>query len=89
MTFLHICGKASRWNLSIIDSIKVKFCLLTWANFVRDIIIIAFLWQLVCPLNSVEIRGTITSRSDKKLLEVWLDSERGGESINSLIDFIA
>ena len=55
---------------SIIDSIKVKFCLLTWANFVRDLIIIAFLWQLVCPLNSVEIRGTITSRSDKKLLEV-------------------
>ena len=55
---------------SIIDSIKVKFCLLMWANFVRDVIIIAFLWQLVCPLNSVEIRGTITSRSDKKLLEV-------------------
>ena len=52
-----------------------------WANFVRDVIIIAFLWQLVCPLNSVEIRGTITSRSDKKLLEVWLDSERGGESL--------
>ena len=60
-----------------------------WANFVRDVIIIAFLWQLVCPLNYVEIRGTITSRNDKKLLEVWLDSERGGESINSLIDFIA
>ena len=59
-----------------------------WANFVRDVIIIAFLWQLVCPLNTVEIRGTITSRSDK-LLEAWLDSERGGESINSLIDFIA
>ena len=58
-------------------------------NFVRDVIIITFLWQLVCLLNSVEIRGTITSRSDKKLLEVWLDSERGGESINSLIDFIA
>ena len=55
---------------SIIDSIEVKFCLLTWANFVRDVIVIAFLWQLVCPLNSVEIRGTITSRSDKKLLEV-------------------
>ena len=60
-----------------------------WANFVRDVIIIAFLWQLVCPLNSVEIRGTIISRSDKKRLEVWLDSERGRESINSLIDFIA
>ena len=39
------------------------------------------------PINSVEIHGTITSRSDKKRLEVWLDSERVGESINSLIDF--
>ena len=25
---LHICGNTSRWNLSVIDSIKVKFCLL-------------------------------------------------------------
>ena len=41
------------------------------------------------PIELCEIRGTVTSRSDKKLLEVWLDSERGGESINSLIDFIA
>ena len=37
----------------------------------------------------MEICGTITSRGDRKLLEVWLDSERGGESINSLIGFIA
>ena len=60
-----------------------------WANFVPDIIITHSLWQLVCPLNSMEIRGTITSRGDRKLLEVWLDSERGGESINTLINFIA
>ena len=31
----------------------------------------------------MEIRGTITPRGDKKLLEVWLDSESGGESINA------
>ena len=37
----------------------------------------------------MEIRGTITSRGDRKLLEVRLDSERGGESINALINFIA
>ena len=35
----------------------------------------------------MEIRGTITSRGDRKLLEVWLNSERGGESINTLINF--
>ena len=38
---------------------------------------------------AMEIHGTITSRDDKKLLEVWLDSKRGGESINTLINFIA
>ena len=41
------------------------------------------------PGLQAPMRGTITYRSDKKLLEVWLDSERGGEFINSLIDFIA
>ena len=60
-----------------------------WVNFVHDVKVIASLWQLVCPLNSMEICGTITSRGYKKLLEVWLDSERGGESIHTLIDFIA
>ena len=37
----------------------------------------------------MEIHGTITSRGDKELLKVWLDLERGGESINTLINFIA
>ena len=61
-----------------------------WANFARGRISHRILlWQLVCPLNSMEIRGTITSRDDRKLLEVWLDSERGEESINTLINFIA
>ena len=45
------------------------------------------MWQLVCPLNSMEIRGTIISWGDRILLEVWLYSERGGESINTLINF--
>ena len=37
----------------------------------------------------MEIRGTIAPRGDRKLSEVRLDSERGGESINTLINFIA
>ena len=60
-------------------------------NFVRDLIIIAFLIYVAVgmPLwRIVEVR-TITSRGDRKLLGVWLDSERGGESINTLINFIA
>ena len=35
----------------------------------------------------MELLGTF--QDDRKLLEVWLDSERGGESINTLINFIA
>ena len=37
---------------------------------------------VVCPLNSMEICGTITSRGDRKLLEVWLGLERGAWRIH-------
>ena len=35
----------------------------------------------------MEYCGTITSRDGRKLLEVWLDLERGGESINTFDQF--
>ena len=60
-----------------------------WANLVRDVIIIAFFVAVSIPIELYGDSWNHYFRGDRKLLEVWLDSERGGESIDTLINFIA
>ena len=60
-----------------------------WANFVCEVTVSAFFVAVGMPIELYGDCGTITSQGDKKLLEVQLDSERGRESIYTLIIFIA